>query len=108
MIYTKEQIRDAVIPVARKHNLKTVDLFGSYAWGTANENSDVDLFIDTDGSGILSLFDLGAVYCDFEEALGKSIDLITKSSFDQHPASPVEEDFRAAVNRERMNLYAVA
>ena len=108
MIYTIEEIRNAVTPVAMKYGLKSVYLFGSYARGTATEDSDVDLFIDTTGTSIRTLFDLGAVYCDFEEALGKQIDLITKSSFDQKAMTKADEDFRSEVYRERMNLYAVA
>lgn len=108
MICSLEEIRKAVIPVAEKYGLKSVYLFGSYARGTATEDSDIDLFIDTAGTSIRTLLDLGAVYCDFEEALGKPIDLITKSSFDQKAMTEADEDFRAAVYQERMSLYAVA
>ena len=106
MIYSVDEIKKIVLPVAEKYNLKAVYLFGSYARGTATEESDIDLLIDTEGSGIKSLFQLGAVYCDFEEAFGKEIDLITVSSIEQEMQMPSEAYFRNNVIEERVELYA--
>ena len=108
MIYTIEQIQRIVTPIAQKHGLKAVYLFGSYAKGTATESSDIDLLIDTTGTGIKSLLSLGAVYCELEEALGKTVDLLTVSAFEQKVQMPSEQSFRDRVERERMVLYAVA
>lgn len=108
MIYSIEEIKKAVIPVAEKYGLKSVFLFGSYARNEATENSDIDLLIDTAGTNIKGLFALGAVYCDLSDALGKQIDLITISSIDQKSNIPSDELFRENVLRERVNIYAVA
>ena len=108
MIYTISEIRELITPAAKKHNLKAVYLFGSYAKGCATESSDVDLLIDTSGTSIQTLFDLGAVYCDLEEALQKPIDLITVSSLLQKIQLPSEENFRDTIQKERKILYAVA
>lgn len=80
MIYTIEQIQSIVEPIAKKYSLKAVYLFGSYARGTANEHSDIDLLIDTTGTGLDTFFKLGAVYMDFADALNKEVDIITVSS----------------------------
>ena len=108
MVYTFSEIQGIVTPIAKKYGLRAVYLFGSYARGTATETSDVDLLIDTEGTNIKSLLDLAAVYCDLEEALGKSIDLLTLSSFVQETQMPSEIAFRDAVIGERRPLYAVA
>ena len=108
MIYSIDELREIITPVAKKHHLKAVYLFGSYARGTATEESDIDLLIDTSGTSINTHFDLGAVYCDFEDALKKPIDLITVSSLIQKPQLPSEINFRETVHNERMVLYAVA
>ena len=108
MIYTISEIQAIVTPIAQKHRLKAVYLFGSYARGTATEHSDVDLLIDTEGTAIKSLLDLAAVYCELEEALGKPGDLLTLSSFMQTTSMPSETAFRNTVNEERRTLYAVA
>lgn len=47
VIYTQDQIRQMIAPIAEKYHLKAVFLFGSYARGDATESSDVDLLVDT-------------------------------------------------------------
>lgn len=108
MIYSVSEIQAIVTPIAQKHHLRAVYLFGSYARGTATESSDVDLLIDTEGTAIKSLLDLAAVYCELEDALGKPVDLLTLNSFTQRTQMPSEAAFRKAVNEERRTLYAVA
>ena len=54
---TIEEIKKRIIPVLRENNVRGAVLFGSYAKGTANEDSDVDLLLDSDlrGFNFLSL-----------------------------------------------------
>ena len=108
MVYSIEQIQKLITPIAKKYGLKSVFLFGSYARGTATENSDIDLIIDTSGTEIKSLLGLAAVYCELEEALKKSIDLVTLSSLEQRSQMPSELRFRANLEKERVNIYDVA
>ena len=106
--YTIEEIQRRVTPIAQKYCLAAVYLFGSYARGEATAESDVDLLVDTRGSSIKGLFALGALYNEFEDALQKSIDLITMSALEQRVQMPSEENFIDNVKRERVELYAVA
>ena len=76
MVYTIEDLRRIIAPIAEQYGLRAVYVFGSYARGEANADSDIDLLVDLTGTNIRSLFALGSVYCDLESALGKSIDLI--------------------------------
>ncbi len=108
MIYTIEEISRRIIPVAEKYQLPSVYLFGSYARGTAREDSDIDLIVDTSGTSLRGLFALGALYHDLETALEKKIDLITVQSLQQETRMPSEEQFRNQVWKEKVNLYAVA
>ena len=55
VIYTQDQIRQMIAPIAEKYHLKAVFLFGSYARGDATESSDVDLLVDTAGTSLKSL-----------------------------------------------------
>lgn len=48
MIYTAEEIRRCITPIAVRYRLKAVYLFGSYARGEATDESDIDLLIDTE------------------------------------------------------------
>ena len=108
MIYTIDEIRNIIKPIAEKYCLPAVYLFGSYARGTANEHSDVDLLVDTTGTRLKTLFTLGALYNDLEEALGKKIDLITVNSLQQRLQFPSEKVFRETVWQEKVSLYDAA
>lgn len=108
MVYTQEQIRQAILPVAEKYKLRAVCLFGSYARGTATEESDIDLIIDTAGTEIKRLPQLATVSCDLETALGKKVDVVTVSALEQVPRMPSEERFRKNIWSERVILYAIA
>ena len=51
MIYTIDEIKEKIKPIAKKYDVVGIYLFGSYARGEADENSDVDIAIvkgDTD------------------------------------------------------------
>ena len=108
MIYSTQQIRDIVAPIAAHFHLNAVYLFGSYARGEARADSDIDLLVDLSGTDIKSLFSLGAVYCAFEDALGKKIDLITLSSLEQEASQASDILFRQNLQQERVTLYAAS
>ena len=105
MVYTTSEIANIINPIAEKHNLKAVFLFGSYARGVAKETSDIDLLVDTTGTALKGLFALGALYCELKEALGKKIDLITESALEQKGQMPSEECFCETIKRERIKIY---
>ena len=102
-IYTIEEIREKVKPIAEKYGIEKVWLFGSYARGEATENSDVDLLVDR--SCVMSLFELGGALEDFKEQLGKNVDIVTVNSM-YHPTSiPYNSCFRNEVERARKIIY---
>lgn len=108
MVYSIEEIRQKILPVALQYRLHTVYLFGSYARGEAQADSDIDLLVDLSGTDIKGMFALSALFIALEEALQKPVDLVTVSALMQTPQMPSEEDFRNTVMRERIELYAVA
>ena len=108
MIYTTDEIKSIVVPIAEKYKLKAVFLFGSYARGTATENSDIDLMIDTAGTDLDTLFKLGAFYNELSQAFCKQVELLTVASLEQPAIRASEVSFRNNVMKERKNLYAVA
>ena len=58
VICTLDEIRRIIVPIAQKYNLSAVYLFGSYARGTAREDSDLDLLVDTTGARIAVFLNL--------------------------------------------------
>ena len=98
-IYTIDEIKSIIAPIAEEYNLPAVYLFGSYARGEATEKSDIDLCVDA--SNIKGLMPLGSLYYDLEHALGKELDLITIDSLPQDHNSR----FTANLSREKVQLY---
>lgn len=108
MVYTLDEIREIVTPIAKKYRLPAVYVFGSYARGTQTEGSDIDFLVDTTGTALTSLFSLGALYADLEAAFEVPVDMVTVSSIEQEARMPSDRYFREAVLRERRQIYAVA
>ena len=74
-VLTLKQIKDRIKPIMKKHGIKDVYLFGSYARGEANRNSDVDIYCDS--GDIRTLWEHSAFEEELAEALAKSVDVIT-------------------------------
>ena len=74
-IYTIDDIKMVLNPVFAKHNVKKAILFGSYVKGLANQNSDVDLLLD---SGLRGLKFVGLIE-DVRSALDKEVDVFDKT-----------------------------
>ena len=72
---TIDSIKEKLIPVFGRYNIRRAVLFGSYAKGTANERSDVDIFVD---SGLRGLRFFGLLE-DVTNALNMQVDLIDSS-----------------------------
>ncbi|MDI6710907.1 MAG: nucleotidyltransferase family protein [Bacillota bacterium] len=72
---TIEDAKERMIPVLKRHDVRRAAVFGSLARGEAGEQSDVDLLVElAEGK---TLFDLGALKLDLEDALGRRVDLLT-------------------------------
>lgn len=75
MVLSIEKIKTVAIDIVPKYAIKKITLFGSYADGTANNNSDVDFMIEFDTVAV-SLFTLSRLKYELEELLGKQVDVI--------------------------------
>ncbi len=42
---TVDELKKKILPVAKKHNIEEIYLFGSYARGEATIDSDIDLLL---------------------------------------------------------------
>ncbi len=75
MVLSIEKIKDEAMNIASKYSIKKIVLFGSYAEGTATEQSDVDVLIEFNVPAV-SLFVLSDVKYELEEKYGKQVDVI--------------------------------
>lgn len=77
-ILTIKEIKERIRPVVEKHHIDEVYLFGSYARGEANANSDVDIYCSS--GDVNTLFKRAGLIREFKEALGKEVDIVTIGS----------------------------
>lgn len=68
-------IRNSINEILEKYPIKKLSLFGSYANGKANEDSDIDLLVEFMSPNI-SLFTLYNIKDELENRLHKSVDLV--------------------------------
>ena len=79
-IYTLQEIQSILSPVFSSHNVRKAILFGSYAKGKAEANSDVDIFVD---SGLKGLAFFGLLE-DVVNSLDKDVDLLDTAQVIPH------------------------
>ena len=94
-VYSVNEIRKIVAPIAEKYGIRSVRLFGSYARGEARSYSDLD-FVINEGE-TRSLFQLGGLQAELAEAFHKKVDLLTESS--------LEPDFRHSIQADEVMIY---
>lgn len=88
MVYTVNQIQSILSPILKDKGISKAILFGSYAKGLADDDSDVDICVDSKGR--LKGFDFIEVMEDITERLQKPVDLIDITHIDK--GSRVEQE----------------
>ena len=101
-VYTLDEIAERIAPVAKKYNIPKVYIFGSYARGEANPDSDVDLMIEV--GNLRGLEVIGALE-EFKNALNKPVDLITTRSLTQERAKKYSKVFIDNLENDRRLIY---
>ncbi len=102
-VYSIKEISDRVRPVAIEYGMGAIYLFGSYARGEANDESDVDLLLD---KGKVRGIEFFGLWDDLEEALEKSVDVITTFAlYDQYKGIGYYDDLRTSVDKDRRLIY---
>jgi predicted nucleotidyltransferase len=74
-IYTMEEIKRIVEPIAREYGVGRLSLFGSYARGEARLGSDIDFRL-IDGYKSWGWFKLAGFMGDLEDQFGIKVDVI--------------------------------
>lgn len=91
---TLEEIREKVIPIAKKYKVEKISLFGSYARGEANKKSDLD-FLVFGGKNFKPtlIFSLAE---DLREIFNKKVDVFEISELNQ------DSDFFKKIMQEKV------
>jgi len=74
-------LRDKILPVLERYEVKRAAVFGSFVRGEQKQNSDIDLLVEFKGTK--SLLDLAGLKIELEETLNRKVDVLTYKSL--HP-----------------------
>ena len=92
MIYTIEEIRRKVVPIAKKYGVKRLSLFGSYARGEADEKSDVDFIFNKGNGKIRGMLSYFSFVYDLQDELNCHVDLISEGIEDKNFLATIKQD----------------
>ena len=73
-VYTMDQLSELICPIAESYGVDRIYVFGSYARGDADKDSDIDLFVVPGRARGMAL---GGLYSDLSNVLNKKVDIIT-------------------------------
>ena len=73
-VYSIDEIADTISPIAQAYGVDTIYLYGSYARGDADGDSDIDLLIIPGQARGMAL---GGLHNDIRLALDRNVDIIT-------------------------------
>ena len=85
---SKEEIKQAIAKAVDKNpykdDIQKVSLFGSYAYGVPDANSDVDVLIEFKPDAVVGYFKLARIQRHMREFVGKKIDLLTPQAISKY------------------------
>lgn len=96
-IFTLEEIKNLVAPIAEKYHADKVYLFGSYARGEADEESDLDFLVY--GGKDFKLTHILAFSEDLRELSQKNVDAFEICEVNQ------DSDFYKTVMKEKVLVW---
>ena len=95
-MYSISEIRDIVAPIARRHGVERMTLFGSYARGDNTPSSDIDFRIDR---GSVRGLQMAFLLTDLEDALKVKVDLLPTTALDDAFLSSIRGDEKLIYER---------
>ena len=76
-----QPVREKIIDILHRNDVRRASFFGSIVRGEMTDQSDVDLLVEFEGRK--SLLDLSGLKIELEDALGRKVDVVTYRSL--HP-----------------------
>lgn len=99
MVFTVEDIQRRIIPIVMKYGINSISLFGSYAKGNANDDSDLDFVMDK--GELRGLIQYMSLVEDLEEEFNCHVDLVSKGSSNKKFLNAIKKDEVLLYERER-------
>ena len=90
---------EKIVEICKRNDIEFCAVFGSFARGEADENSDIDLLVRF--SKPIGLFDFVGIEQEFELALGRKIDLATDKMIGKYIRESVFHDLKVIYDKTR-------
>ena len=97
------EIKKLTEPIFKEYGVEKAYIFGSYARGDYNENSDIDIIISS--KSIRSLLIIGAILEALKLVLKKEVDLIEEECFEEDEIDEIDQEFYNRIKKERILIY---
>ena len=97
------EIKKLTEPIFKEYGVEKAYVFGSYARGDYNENSDIDIIISS--KNIRSLLIIGAILEALKLVLQKEVDLIEEECFEDEEMDEIDQEFYNKIKKERILIY---
>jgi len=88
----REKLFKKIVSILARYRVKKIAIFGSYARGEANPESDVDILVEF--SERKSLLDLVGIEQELSEALGVKADLLTEKSISPYLIDRIKSEMK--------------
>ncbi|MEB6403501.1 nucleotidyltransferase family protein [Enterococcus faecalis] len=106
MVMTMNEIKERVKPVAEKHNVPVVYVFGSYARNEAKETSDIDFAVDITAQSEEAYWNLyGDFFEELKEAVAHDIDLVELETLVDTQDKPERRELLATILKEGVKVF---
>ncbi len=87
-------IRAKAIPILRSYGVCRAFIFGSFARGEQNQDSDIDILVEYSAEAERSLFKAVELKYELEEILQKKVDVVTEQALSPYIRPYVMRDRR--------------
>lgn len=94
-ILSLKELKLIIKPILNEKGIFDIYLFGSYARGEANKNSDVDIYCEH--GNVKNLYDVFDLNENLKKALNKNVDIIFKDS-------KLEKEFENNLKKDLIKL----
>lgn len=89
-----DEIKMKIEPLLREQPISYAGVFGSFARGEEDQDSDIDILIRLKPNNTFSLFDLVGLQSELTDRIGRKVDLFTENGIDKYIRKYVMRDLR--------------
>lgn len=103
MVYTIDEIKEKIQPIAEKYELPVVYLFGSYARQEADDESDIDIAVSVEDLAITG-FELLDLEAEIKNSFSVPVDFLVIEDIEVGK-SPIAIQVKKNFENEKVKLY---